>query len=87
MSLVAREIERSGIATVSLSLAYEVTKRLPPPRALYLKFPFGHPLGEPGRIFQQRQIFLDALMMLKDSTRGEIRSPGYRWKRTKYPGE
>lgn len=87
MSLVARELERKGIATASISIVREVSERLPPPRALYLKFPYGHPLGEPGRIPQQRQILLDALAMLEDAQRGEIREPGYRWRRTRYPGE
>ena len=45
MSLVQWEIERRGIATVSLSLMPDVTRKLAPPRALGVNAPLGAPLG------------------------------------------
>nr|WP_145020196.1 hypothetical protein [Geobacter argillaceus] len=50
MGLVARAIEAAGIPTVALSIVREVTEKSPPPRALFLRFPFGRALGEPGTI-------------------------------------
>lgn len=45
MSLVQWEIERRGIATVSLSVMPDVTRKLAPPRALGVDAPLGAPLG------------------------------------------
>jgi D-proline reductase (dithiol) PrdB len=53
-----------------------------PPRALYLRYPFGHPMGEAFAPAQQRAILVRALEVLETSrTPGEIVEPGYRWKR------
>lgn len=52
------------------------------PRAVFVKWPLGHPLGEPGRGDQQRTVLLKALEALV-----RIRRPAtivdlpYRWKR------
>ena len=45
MSLVQWEIERRGIATVSLTVMPQVTRKLAPPRALGVNAPLGAPLG------------------------------------------
>jgi hypothetical protein len=45
VSLVQWELERQGIATVSLSVMPEVTHALQPPRALTVDSPLGVPLG------------------------------------------
>lgn len=82
MGLIARIIEQHGIATVALSLQRELTETTRPPRALYLRWPYGHPLGEPFNVAQQRWVLNDALRALE-----EIRTPGtiidlpYRWRR------
>ena len=56
-----------------------------PPRALYLRYPFGHPLGEAFASAQQRTILLDALRALETVTSpGTIVEPGYRWKRHRF---
>ena len=46
MGLVQRAIEAEGIPTVGISLLKEVTEKVRPPRTLFLRYPFGHPLGE-----------------------------------------
>ena len=47
MSLVAAELERRGIPTVVISLLRMVAERLRPPRALFVPFRHGFPLGRP----------------------------------------
>ena len=84
---MARELEAHGIATVCLSIALQVTQKVRPPRALYLRFPYGHPLGEPHRTAQQMSILRRSLAMLIDASEGEIREPGDRWRFTRYEGE
>ncbi len=40
----------AGVATVQISLIRPVTEALQPPRALWVPFPFGRPLGAPDRV-------------------------------------
>jgi D-proline reductase (dithiol) PrdB len=64
VGLIARVIEAAGIPTVAISLQREITEQVKPPRAVYLRWPFGHPMGEPDRPAQQRQVLQDALDLL-----------------------
>lgn len=86
MGLIQREIEKAGIPTISISILRKLTEEVRPPRAIFLKWPFGHPLGEPGNVAQQMTVLRDAFKAIK-----EIKEPGtiidlpYRWKREKYP--
>lgn len=85
MGLVAREIERRGIATVALSIVREITEKTPPPRALFLRFPFGHALGEPGRSEQHLEVIRRALHLLFEAREpGTIADAGLRWRRETY---
>lgn len=82
MGLAARAIEAQGVATVALSIVREVTERTPPPRALFLRFPFGHALGRPGNRDEQFAVLLAALRLLFDADRpGTLRDAALRWKR------
>ena len=63
--LVQAALEREGIATVSISLLYEVTAQLKPPRALFVPFPMGFPLGEPNNATFQHQVIAAALRLLE----------------------
>jgi len=63
--VLARTFEAAGLATVSISLVLEHSALLKPPRALYVPFPFGLPLGNPGDAAQQRRV-LDAAFRLFD---------------------
>ena len=65
VSLVQAALEREGIATVSLSLLREVTTVLRPPRALFVPFPLGFPLGEPNNPDLQHAIIVAALRLLE----------------------
>lgn len=82
MGLIQREIERHGIPTVSISIQRELTEKTNPPRAVYLRWPYGHPLGAPFCMKQQRWILLDAFRALEEiSVPGTIRDLGYKWRR------
>lgn len=85
MGLIARAIEAVGIPTVSISITKDLTVAVGVPRAVFIKWPLGHPLGEPNHALQQRTLIFDALRLLLDAqTPGVIVEPGYRWKRTTY---
>lgn len=86
MGLAARAIEAEGIPTVSLSIVREVTEKVPPPRALFLRFPFGHALGRAGHRDEHFAVLYLALQLLFEAERpGTIRDAGLRWKRESYP--
>lgn len=85
MGLVQRVIEAAGVPTVGITLQKDITLSVRPPRALYLRYPFGHPMGEAFAVAQQRTILRDALRALETvSTPGQIVEPGYRWKRHRF---
>jgi len=70
---------------VSISIVREVTERTPPPRALFVRFPFGHALGEPGNREQQLTVLLLAFRFLYEArSPGEIRDAELRWRRETY---
>ena len=66
VSLVAAACERRGIATVALQLLRIVAEVVRPPRALWLPFPFGFPLGKPNDPSLQKRVLLDALGLLAE---------------------
>ena len=82
MGLIQRVIEESGIPTIGISIVREYTEQVKAPRSVFLKWPFGHPLGEPGRIDQQRRVLEDAFKALVEITEpGTIVDLPYKWKR------
>lgn len=64
VSLVAAEIERRGIATVTMILLRKVAERVRPPRTLALPFRHGFPLGRPNDAPGQRRVLESALALL-----------------------
>jgi D-proline reductase (dithiol) PrdB len=56
VGLIQRKVEAAGIATISISLSKEITRKINLPRAIYPGLPLGHPLGLPGQTFRQLQI-------------------------------
>lgn len=85
MSLIARVVESYGMCTVALSLNREISEKIGAPRTLYLRYPYGAPLGEPGDVDQQRTILRDMFQALKT-----VKEPGtiidlpYRWRRERF---
>jgi D-proline reductase (dithiol) PrdB len=85
VGLIQRAIESDGIPTVGITLQKEVTRRVKPPRALHLRYPFGHPMGEAFAVRQQRAILLAALDALEGVTApGTIVEPGWVWRRHRF---
>lgn len=63
----------------------EIAERVRPPRSVHLRWPFGHPLGEPGARAQQLSVIHYALRALYDVEQpGAILDPGWRWRREPY---
>ena len=63
----------------------DYTEKVQPPRTVYVKWPFGHPLGEPGNTRQQRAVILEAFRLLYAATiPGEIVDLPFRWRRYDY---
>jgi len=84
--LLAREIEAMGGTTSALALVKEVAIAAHAPRFLYLHWPFGHALGEPGNVAQQRTVLHDMLSMAANAPGpGLVVDLPYRWRREKYP--
>jgi hypothetical protein len=85
VGLIARAIETVGLPTVSISITKDLTEAVGVPRAVFVKWPLGHPLGEPHNPLQQRTLIFDALKLLVTAQQpGIIAEPGYRWKREMY---
>ena len=75
-----------GVTTSALALVKEVAIAAHAPRFLYLRWPFGHALGEPGNIAQQRTVLHDMLSMAASAPRpGLVVDLPYKWRREKYP--
>jgi len=82
VGLIARVLEEAGIATVCIIMRREVAENVKPPRALFVKFPFGAPLGPAGDIETQRGVILEALSVLAVATEpGTIADSPRTWKR------
>ena len=52
------------MSTVSISMYREFTQKVQPPRALWVPFPFGRPLGAPNNKDIQRKVILAVLELL-----------------------
>ena len=67
VGLIQAEIERNNIATVSISLLKEVTGVLKPPRALFVPFKMGYPLGIPNDTDLQLKVIKQGLALLENN--------------------
>jgi hypothetical protein len=66
VGLIQSIIEKAGIATGSITLLREVTARVDPPRALFVDFPLGYPLGAPNDATLQTRILAAALDLMAE---------------------
>lgn len=85
MGLIQREVEKAGVPTIGISIVREYTEKVRPPRSVYLRWPFGHPLGEPFNVPQQTTVLkmtLNALCSIR--TPGMIVDLPLRWRREDY---
>jgi len=86
VGLIQRTVEAIGIPTVGISINRSYTEKIKPPRSIYLRWPFGHPLGEPCHTDQQHAVLNKVFELLYTATTpGEIIDVGWRWRREVYP--
>ena len=71
VSTLARALEASGIATISLLANRSAAELVGPPRGLYCEFPLGRPLGKPLDAEFQRSV-LDSAFALLPRTDGPV---------------
>jgi len=68
---LAHYLESEGIPTTQISLIREHTETICPPRALWVSFELGRPLGAPGNPALQRRVLMAALQLL-DAPEGPL---------------
>lgn len=82
VGLIQAAVERAGVTTVSVTLRPEITWGVRVPRAAYVRFPLGNPLGEGGRPDHQERMLRDLLGIAEAATEPEtIVELPYRWRR------
>ena len=64
MSALSHFLETEGLATTGISLVREHTEAMAPPRALWVPFPLGRPLGAAGDPAFQHRVIACALALL-----------------------
>lgn len=85
MGLIQRAIETIGIPTIGISIVREYTVKVKPPRTIFLRWPFGHPLGEPFNLSQQRAVLAEAFKALYCIDKpGDIIDIPFKWRRQRY---
>ena len=71
MGALSHYLEREGVATAQISLIREQTAAIRPPRALWVPFMLGRPLGAPNEPDFQRRV-LHALLALFERRAGPV---------------
>ena len=78
--LVARTVEETGIATVTVSTGRDLSAQVLAPRTAFMNFPMGNAFGRQGDVDQQRRILMDAISLASQaSTAGELIDLPYDW--------
>ena len=70
MSLVARQLEEAGIATVILGSARDIVEHCGVPRFVFTDFPLGNPCGKPYDEEMQLAILTTGLHLLSKAREG-----------------
>jgi hypothetical protein len=69
--VISRFIEEGGVPTAGISLIRPHTETIKPPRALWVPFELGHPMGAPDDSAFQRRVLL-ALLKLLEAPEGPV---------------
>jgi hypothetical protein len=64
---LSKHIEHHGVATTQISLIREHTSAINPPRALWVSFMLGRPLGVPNDAAFQERVLIAALRLLEET--------------------
>jgi hypothetical protein len=67
VGLIQSIVEKAGIPTASVTLLKEITGKVSPPRALFVDFPLGYPLGRPADSTLQTEIVMALLRLLTEA--------------------
>jgi D-proline reductase (dithiol) PrdB len=80
VGLIARAIEERGIPTVCVVMNRDITDNVKTPRALFVRFPYGAPLGPAGNAVVQEAVVRSALDLLVSAAQpGAIVESGIEW--------
>jgi hypothetical protein len=80
VGLIARAIEERGIPTVCVVMNRDITESVKTPRALFVHFPYGAPLGPAGNAAVQEAVVRAALEVLVGATQpGTIVESDVEW--------
>jgi D-proline reductase (dithiol) PrdB len=81
VGLIARALEARGMPTLMMSVLWEASEAIKPPRTCFLDFPLGCPCGRPHEAAQQREILRTALALAPQFERQpwEIKTLPFRW--------
>jgi len=80
VGLIARGLEARGVSTVYIGLMLDIVQRIRPPRAVFLDFPLGHPVGKPYDRRLQLSILRDTLGFLAGARPpADLLSLAYSW--------
>ncbi len=74
VSLLAAAIESRGIPTTCIVLLRDVAERVKPPRALFVPYPHGYPLGAPNDAETQKHVMRSAFALLTTDAGPVLRS-------------
>lgn len=69
MSVIAHWIEQQGIHTVVIGLVRLHLEKIQPPRALWVPFELGRPLGAPSDVAFQTDVLVTALSMIESDAK------------------
>lgn len=70
---------------MTVFLLHEIATQVGAPRGLSVRWPFGHPLGEPHNVAQQMTMIQHALTLLETATKpGTLLELPYRWRREQW---
>jgi D-proline reductase (dithiol) PrdB len=68
VGLIARALEEQGITTVCVVMNRDITENVKPPRALFVRFPYGAPLGPANDAVTQMGVIREGLGLLTGAT-------------------
>jgi hypothetical protein len=72
VGLIARELEKSGISTMTVTLLPETTNALGVPRSIYFPNKLGNPIGRPNRKEEQYAALMQCLDAFDEVNVGEM---------------
>jgi hypothetical protein len=79
VGLIARAIEGQGIPTVCVVMNRDIADNVKAPRALFVRFPYGAPLGPAGNAAVQETVVRAALHLLATAARPGVVESGIEW--------